>query len=180
MLGKLTPSTLALLAMSACAFPAHAQDASTASTEDSAPQATTAAYRDWTLRCEHLNATPRRKVCEVVQAVRTPDGQQVLAQIVIGRPAPDQPTKLIVQLPPGVWIPAQVTLSVPSGERVTASYTQCLQICASEADIGDDLITALKSATEHATLAFQDGNRRPIELPVSLVGLTAAIGQAID
>lgn len=33
-------------------------------------------------------------------------------------------------------------------------------------------------ATEPAKLAFQGGNRRPIELPVSLDGLTAAIEQA--
>jgi invasion protein IalB len=150
-------------------LPAFAQDAAVA------PEATTATYRDWTLRCDHLAETPPRKVCEVVQAVRAQDGQAVLAQIVLGRPAPDQPVKLIVQLPPGVWLPANVTLAAPSGETVTAIFTRCLQLCVADADTEPALTDALKAASEPARLIFQDGNRRPIELPISLDGFTAAL-----
>lgn len=173
------PVNKAAIALFACALlttgtamPAAAQS------EMATPQATTATYRDWTLRCEHLPDTPPRKVCELAQAVRAQDGRAVLAQIVLGRPAPDQPTKLIVQLPAGVWLPANVTLSAPSGETITATFTRCMQLCVADADTDDALISALKAATEPAKLTFQDGNRRPIELPISLNGFTAAISAA--
>lgn len=159
-------------AMMLPSIPATAQDSTLA------PQATTATYRDWTVRCDHLPETPPRRVCEVVQAVRATDGQAVLAQIVIGQPAPDQPTKLIVQLPAGVWLPANVTLTAPSGESATATFTRCMQLCVADADIAQPIVDALKAATEPAKLTFQDGSRRPIELPISLNGFTAAINAA--
>lgn len=162
----------AATAMMLPSIPATAQDSTLA------PQATTATYRDWTVRCDHLPETPPRRVCEVVQAVRATDGQAVLAQIVIGQPAPDQPTKLIVQLPAGVWLPANVTLTAPSGESATATFTRCMQLCVADADIAQPIVDALKAATEPAKLTFQDGSRRPIELPISLNGFTAAINAA--
>lgn len=162
----------AATAMLLPSLPAAAQDSTLA------PQATTATYRDWTVRCDHLPETPPRRVCEVVQAVRANDGQAVLAQIVIGQPAPDQPTKLIVQLPAGVWLPANVTLTAPSGESATATFTRCMQLCVADADIAQPIVDALKAATEPAKLTFQDGSRRPIELPISLNGFTAAINAA--
>lgn len=158
------PALLALAAI--LSAPVAAQDV---------PQATTATYRDWTLRCDHLPESPPRKVCEIVQAVRANDGQAVLAQIVIGQPAPDRPTKLIVQLPAGVWLPANATLAAPSGETVAATFTRCMQLCIADADIDPALIAALKAAPEPAKLVFQDGNRKVIELPISLNGFTAAI-----
>lgn len=142
------------------------------------PQATTATYQDWTLRCDHLPEDPPRRVCEIVQAVRANDGQAVLAQLVLGRPAPDQPVKLIVQLPPGVWLPANVTLSAPGGASVSAHYTRCLNLCVAEADVEAAFIEALKAGTDHASLLFQDGGRRIIELPISLIGFTAAFNNA--
>lgn len=170
---KAAAALVAAMVMSgAFGAPALAQD------EAVTPQATTATYRDWTLRCDHLAENPPRQVCEVVQAIRAQDGQAVLAQIVLGRPAPDLPVKLIVQLPAGVWLPANVALIAPSGETVTASFTRCLQLCVADTDTDAALIDALKAATEPARLVFQDGNRRPIELPISLNGFTAAIGAA--
>lgn len=172
---KVAPALLAVTTVLAIhASPAVAQENAVT------PQATTATYRDWTLRCDHLPATPPRKVCEVAQAVRAQDGQAVLAQVVLGKPAPDQPTRLIVQLPAGVWLPSNVTLAAPSGETVTAVFTRCLQLCVADADVDDALIAALKAATAPAKLTFQDGNRRPIELPVSVNGFTAAIDAAVE
>ncbi len=174
----MTPQTkkailvLAALAAIALVGPAPAQEA------PALPQATTATYQDWTLRCDHLATNPPRRVCEVVQAVRANDGQAVLAQLVLGRPAPDQPVKFIVQLPAGVWLPANVTLTATPGKPVTAVYTRCQQLCVADADADDAFINALKVATEPAKLSFQDGNRNPIELPISLNGFTAAINEA--
>ncbi|HTM77890.1 MAG TPA: invasion associated locus B family protein, partial [Devosia sp.] len=93
---------VAILAIAAMSAPTRAQDGS------EQPVATTATYRDWTLRCGQVAAEPPRKVCEVAQAIRSADGKNVLGQVVLGRPAPDQKFKLVVQLPPGVWLPANV------------------------------------------------------------------------
>lgn len=177
MLRKFVWFTLALMSIDTLASPAWTQDTSGATAD--VPEATTAAYRDWTLRCDHIPETPPRRVCEIVQAVRAADGQQVLAQVVIGRPAADRAVKLIIQLPAGVWLPAGVTLVAASGERVSANYTQCMQVCVAETDIGDEVVSAMRLGNEPAKLSFQDGNRRVIELPISLNGFTAAISQAL-
>lgn len=175
----MTPKTKSIFAFAALAvmapgLPAHAQEAL------ALPQATTATYQDWTLRCDHLPENPPRKVCEVVQTVRAADGQAVLAQVVLGKPAPGEPVKLIVQLPAGVWLPANVTLAAASGQAATAVFTRCQQLCVADANAADAFIKALKTTTEPAKLSFQDGNRSPIELPISLNGFTAAINEAVN
>lgn len=162
----------AFLLTAALGLPTLAQDG------DSQPQATTATYRDWTLRCDHLPENPPREVCEVVQAVRAQDGKAFLAQILIGRPAPGQPVRLIVQLPAGVFLPANAVLTAPSGETVTAIYTGCLQVCVADVAVDPAFVKALKIAKEPARLVFRDGNRRPIELPISLDGFSAAFSRA--
>lgn len=142
------------------------------------PQTTSASYKDWTVRCEMIADAPPRKVCEVAQAVRANDGQNVLAQIVIGQPQPDVPYKLIVQLPAGVWLPADTTLRLADGREQAAEFNRCLQICVADTDLNAEMVTGLKAATEPAVLRFQDGNRQTIELPISLQGFTAAINAA--
>lgn len=167
---------LALLGIGAVAMPVLAQEPHTQD-QRALPQATTATYRDWTLRCDHLAEDPPRQVCEVAQAVRAADDQAVLAQVVLGKLSPDDAIRLIVQLPAGVWLPANVTLTVSTGESTAAIYTRCQHLCIADTDTDRTFIEALKHARDPATLTFQDANRRTIELPVSLDGFTSAIIQ---
>lgn len=164
---------LALFAAVAMAGPALAQGA-----QLDLPQTTSANYRDWTLRCDHRIGTPPGKVCEVAQLLRSGDGQSIIAQVVLGRFAPDRPFELIVQLPTGVWLPANVWLEADAATAVTAIYTRCQQLCVANADVDDAFVQALRAGTEPARLVFQDIAGQDIVLPVSLNGLTAALNAA--
>src|SRR5262245_47502471 len=101
-LWRLAPA--ALLA-GALAQPAAAQPAQPSPQQ---PQQTTASYEDWVVRCEVLQGPPQRKSCEMVQQTHAKGGQGVISQIAIGRPVKNEPTKLVVQLPIGIWLPTGV------------------------------------------------------------------------
>ncbi|HWJ87907.1 MAG TPA: invasion associated locus B family protein [Pelagibacterium sp.] len=69
------------------------------------------------------------------------DGQAVVEQIVLGRPVPELPVKLIVLLPAEVWLPAHVALIAASGETATARFTRCVQLCVADIDADAALLT---------------------------------------
>ena len=167
--------TAALLTMAVSGV-ACAQDASPAEPRQ-VPQATSATYRDWTMRCQTVDveSAGAREVCEIAQAIRGNGDERVLAQLVIGRPDPDGPVRMVVQLPPGVWLPVGVYLEPADGNAINADYTRCMQVCAAATTLEQSDIDALKAATDPASITFQDGARRQIELPVSLDGFTAAL-----
>ena len=143
-----------------------------------APQAMTATYQAWTLRCNNTVGTPPRRICEVAQTIASPDGKGALAQIVIGRPDPAKPLKLIVQLPNGVWLPSNAILMLDDKTTVTAAYKRCVQLCFADADLDDATADALKARKDPVKLLFADGNQRIIELPVSLDGFSAALTES--
>jgi len=161
----------ALSAALSLAFPTLAQ-------EPAGPQATTATYQAWTLRCDNAAGTPARRICEVAQTIASPDGKSALAQIVIGRPAPDKPSKLIVQLPNGVWLPANAILALDDKTTVTATYKRCVQLCFADADLDQATIDALKARKDPVKLLFADGAQRIVELPVALDGFAAAFDES--
>ncbi|WP_026791963.1 invasion associated locus B family protein [Pleomorphomonas oryzae] len=160
------PAVLLASASLAGIAPVHA-----ASTD--APQSTTAQYRDWQLHC--VAVKDDSKTCEVAGVAPTPDGKNVAARVVVGRPDPDKPAQIVIQLPPGVWLPDGASLTVPGGKApVRAEFKQCLQVCFAQADIDDATIAAMKAADKPATLSVVDAQRRPVTLPISLNGFKAA------
>ena len=170
----MNPCLAALSAVICLALPAAAS-AQTAA----APQATTATYQAWTLRCDNAVGAPPRRVCEVAQTIASPDGKNALAQIVIGRPDPAKPLKLIVQLPNGVWLPSNAILALDDKTTVTATYKRCVQLCFADADLDDAAADALKARKDPIKLLFANGNQRVIELPVSLDGFAAALAASL-
>lgn len=107
------------------------------------------------------------------------DGKSALAQIVIGRPAPDKPFKLIVQLPNGIWLPSNAILALDDKTTVTATYKRCVQLCFADADLDDAMADALKARKDPVKLLFADGSQRVVELPVSLDGFKAALDESL-
>ena len=158
------------------ASPAVAAGPTTSAT-DTAPQATTAIYRDWQLHCVAANPadkTAPAKACEVAGVALTGDGKGVAGRIVIGRPLPDKPVEIVIQLAPGVWLPAGATFTVPGGTPIKAEFKQYVQICFAQAELDSATLAAMKSADKPATLSFQDAARQTVSLPVSLNGFAAA------
>lgn len=169
------PAALAIAVLIAGTHGAQADDPAPA-----APQTTTATYQDWTLRCDNAVGTPPRKLCEVARAIMAQDGKTALAQIVVGRPDPARPFKLIVQLPNGVWLPSNAILALDDKTTVTATYKRCVQLCFADADIEDATLAALKARTDPASLLFADASQRIVELPVSFNGFADALAASLE
>jgi invasion protein IalB len=111
-------------------------------------------------------------------ATRNPQQQQsVIAEIVFGRLARTDPMRLVIQLPPGVYLPPGVTLVLDDkATPLAALFTRCLQTCMAEAELKPETIQQLRAPrTEPGRLEFEDGARRKLALPVSFKGLSAAL-----
>jgi invasion protein IalB len=158
-----------------------AASATPAKTASSNPQTSTSTstYEDWVVRCE--TKPPAPKICEAVQTIATRNQQQqqsAIAEVVFGRVGKSDPMKLIVQVPPGVYLPAGLRLIVEDkASPLVATFTRCLQTCMAEVEIKPDAIQLLKGKTkaDPGRLEFEDGTHQQIKLPVSFKGLPAAL-----
>lgn len=135
------------------------------------------------MRCE--TKPPAQKACEAVQTIATRNPQQqqnVIAEIVFGRMTRTDPVRMIVQVPPGVYLPSGANLVVDDKTTLAAVFTRCLQTCMAEAELKSEMVQALRAQnrTEPARLEFDDGSRRKLALPVSLKGLAAALAARED
>jgi invasion protein IalB len=180
--GLLTATLLSVVcALSQMTAPGVAAPATPAKEAGNKPQASTSTstFEDWVVRCE--TKPPASKICEVVQTIAARNQQQqqsAIAEVVFGRVGKSDPMKLIVQVPPGVYLPSGIRLVVDGRTPpLTATFTRCLQTCMAEAEIKPETIQTLKSRTkaEPGRLEFEDGAHQQVKLPVSFKGLPAAL-----
>lgn len=156
---------LAAVAMAGAATGAAAQT----------PQRTTATYDDWTVRCE-VNDTV--KSCEMAQAMQIKGQAQPVTQIAIGRPAKNDPLKIVFQVPINVWLPSGLKLTADEKDSgIVGVYRRCLPgACIADAEIKEEVVRKLRALTENGKLQFKDGGQQEIAIPVSFKGF----GQAFD
>ena len=140
------------------------------------PQQTTATYDDWIVRCATVQGPPARKNCEMAQNNSQANGN-VISQVVIGRASKTEPTKMVVLLPLGIWLPSGVKLVADAKDPgLVATFKRCLpQACFAEVDIGNDALRHYRMTTEQGHLQFKDGNQKDTTLPVSFKGFGTAL-----
>lgn len=141
-----------------------------------APSSTTATYGDWLVRCTAQPSVPDG-LCEVVQGIRVTDRQGLLAQIVFGRVNADDPLRLVVQLPLGIWLPGGATLFLEAegGAGLQAPFTICANACLANIALPPALLGQLQAAPGPGRIEFVDGAQRRVVLPLSFKGLRAAL-----
>jgi invasion protein IalB len=190
--GRIIALAIASLLAIAAGLPAFAQQAPAkkladgpaapaASPSAGAPQNATSSstFEDWTVRCQ--TTPPAPKACEVAQTIATRNPQQQqspIAEIVFGHVAKTDPMLLVVQLPPGVYLPTGVTLVVDDkSPPLSAVFTRCLQTCMAQVELKLEIVQALRATakSEPGRLEFEDGAQRKLALPVSFKGLAAAL-----
>lgn len=168
---------IAMAALVAMGSAASAAGTVAATPGEIAPQATTALYNDWQLRC--VTAKEGAKACEVAAAVPTADGKGAAARVVVGQVDKTKPAQVVIQLAPGVWLPDGVSLAVAGGKApVRLSFKQCVQVCFAQADLDEATLAALKTSDKPATLSFTDAQQQPVSLSLSLAGFKAALEAA--
>jgi len=169
-------TVLATLAFSSASFaqtaPAPAPRATAPA--GNAPQSTTATYQDWIVRCETREKAP--KVCEIAQGIQAQGQQGLVAQIALGRLTKNDPFRLVIQLPAGVWLPAGVSVQFDDKTAPLAlPFTRCLQLCVADAELKPEQVNLLRARTTRGLIVFEDGARNKVQLPLSFNGFAAAL-----
>ena len=170
---------LALFALLALTGAAAAQTKPAAPPPVSAdPSLTTAAFGDWTMRCEKPSVDRSQHICEAVQTVQLPNQAAPVAQIAFGHAASADPVKLVIVLPVDVWFPStvRVTGADKDTQAVDLAWRRCLPVgCFAENGTPDDALRRWRGETGQGRITYKDGLNRDVVVPISFRGLAQAL-----
>lgn len=147
---------------------ATAQEAAPAPAEATAPPPA-----PWAARCLSEGRGSALD-CVMEQRVVISNTGQLLAGITIRMPAGSTSPVMMIQTPYGLYLPAGLKLSVGEQSFDALPLQTCdNQGCYAGEQVSEALLTAMKGG-ESLQITFQDQGRRDINVPVSLLGFTAA------
>jgi invasion protein IalB len=137
--------------------------------------------QDWTLRCELPQGQPP-EFCEMRQRVVNQEGERVLLAVVGPLPQIDKPGLLLV-LPLGIALPPGTFLKIDGGPEQPVPVERCEpQGCRIELVLDPELLARLKAGTR-ALVGFHvydgEGGRPRVDVPVSLLGFSAALAEVM-
>lgn len=137
------------------------------------PVQTTATFSDWTVRCRQANQ-PDKTLCEMIQIVPAKNQQGSIANLAVGRMPGDEDVRLVVQLPIGVHLPADVSVKIGDTDIAKAEFQSCFpNFCLARASLDENAIGKMKEAAK-MTMSFKDRAERDAAIEISLKGFTAA------
>ena len=136
-------------------------------------------FQDWTLHCQLPE--PEREVCEMRQRIVDQNGNRVLLAVVGRLPNIDIPGLLIL-LPLGIPLPSGAFLKIDQGQEGGVPIERCEATgCRIELLLDKDLLPRFKAGSR-ATVSFHvyDGGKQPrVDVPVSLIGFSAALAEVM-
>lgn len=164
---------------------AVAQAPAAATSPANGPDRTSAAYGDWTLRCEVARPSGQTPVrtCEVALTFSDQRGQAV-AQLVMGRTRRSEPLRMILQVPLEIRtdFAAKVMAdpAAPAEHALDLPFRMCSAArggCFAEAELTGDagLERLLARGESPGRVTFRDSAGREIQLALSLRGLAQAL-----
>jgi invasion protein IalB len=138
-------------------------------------------FQDWRLRCEAATDL-QPEVCEMRQRIVDREGNRVVLAAVGRLPNIDTPGLLFI-LPLGISLPPGTFLQIDQGEEQRVPVERCEeQGCRIELLLEGELLPRLKAGTK-ATLSFYvydgQGNRPRVDVPISLLGFSAALTEVM-
>jgi invasion protein IalB len=112
--------------------------------------------------------------CRAVQQLFARETRQLVLAVLM-RKAPDAKAALMaIQLPLGLNLTEPLQIKVDNGPVERQPIQTCTNIgCIVQLTAAERLVTAMRTGTE-LKIAFQDGNKKPIELSVPLLGFGLA------
>jgi invasion protein IalB len=143
------------------------------------PQATTAAYGDWVVRCPRIGqGAAIQHLCEAAEIIQTQGAQGPIAQIAIGRLTAADPLRLTLVLPPNVSFPSTPRMSAEEKDPhpLDLNWRRCLPGgCFADVEIKDDVLQRWRALTSQGAILFKDSTGRDISVPFSFRGLGPAL-----
>ena len=170
---------IAITMLAVLGAPAQAQTKPNAPPPVSAdPSVTTAAFGDWTLRCEKPAPDKAQHICEAVQTVQLQNQPAPIAQIAFGRSSNSDPVRLVVVLPVNVLFPSSVKMGVgdKDPESLDLVWRRCLPVgCFAENATPDAAIRRWRGETAQGRISYKDAAGRDMALPISFRGMAQAL-----
>ncbi len=142
------------------------------------PSVTTAAFGDWTLRCERPASDKVQHICEAVQTVQLQSQPSPIAQIAFGRSSSTDPVRLVVVLPVNVFFPSSVKVGVGDKDPLSLDlvWRRCLPVgCFAENTTPDEAIKRWRGETGQGRINYKDAAGRDVALPISFRGMAQAL-----
>jgi invasion protein IalB len=160
--------------------PVSATDATRSAPVGAEPEATTATYGDWLLRCQRIaTAGATQRVCDVTQTVQAQGQQNPLLQLSFGQPIPKEPMKLTIYAPVNVSFPSVARLAIDEKDVQQAElvWRRCQpEGCVADVEIKDELLKRWRAQVGRGVIKIMGAVGSEITIPFSFRGL----GQALD
>ncbi|WP_209424348.1 invasion associated locus B family protein [Pararhodobacter sp. SW119] len=184
-----TPTIRTLLVCAAMAVPGSlaAQDTATEEpTLEVDPSATTATatgesrvaatHRDWQIQCTRVNEEGQ-EICEMGQLLETDDGPIAEISIVVLPEEAEFAAGATITTPLETFLPTGLGFRIDTSEMRQEPFQICAMIgCIARIGLSAEEIEAMRrGASGFITIAHYSQVNQPIEIPVSLMGFTAAM-----
>ena len=127
----------------------------------------------WGVRCNTPTGAPA--ACQIFQNIVVKDSRQPILNFAISF-ADDAKTAVgIFVMPLGIYLPPGLTLQVDDGQIYEMAIEICgLKGCRVRFGFDENLMNLFKRG-KAARITFSGGDQKPIRIPVSLKGFTAAL-----
>ncbi len=144
--------------------------------EPQGEEAETERFDDWLVRCGEIeNNGETARACEMLQQVSQEETNQPVMEIAIGYLGDEERPVAVFTLPLGIRLPPGVQLQVGDAEPVRIPVQICVrQGCRADLLLEEDLVAAMRQGTE-MQLSVLDPRGERVDLPISLLGFTAAL-----
>ncbi|MEX0386647.1 invasion associated locus B family protein [Spiribacter onubensis] len=136
-----------------------------------------ARHQNWVVRCQPApaDAFGAGEFCEMYQQVSEQETEQTVLEVVIGYPQEASQPVALFNLPLGMRLPPGVRLQVDDNEPIQFPVQLCLGSgCRADIELGEALIGQMRAGAE-AVLTIVDPQGRNVEIPMSLLGFSAAL-----
>lgn len=129
-------------------------------------------FKNWTARCEQTPGSATER-CFIFQNLVLKESGKRLVHMAAGYLAANGEPAAVITMPLGISLPLGATISVDGGTPENIVIERCdANGCIGAVALSDGFIADLKRGRE-ARIAFHDGSRRRIAVPLSLLGFTA-------
>mgnify|MGYP000347114168 CR=1 FL=1 len=138
-----------------------------------------ARHQNWVVRCQPApeEAFGASEFCEMYQQVSEQETEQTVLEVVIGYPQDAGQPIALFNLPLGMRLPPGVQMQVDDNEPIQFPVQLCLGSgCRADIELGEGLLGQMRAGAE-AVLTILDPQGRNVEIPMSLLGFSAALDE---
>jgi invasion protein IalB len=156
-----------------------AQAPAAAAPTDGEPQATTASFADWLLRCQRTGTgSEAHRNCELVQSVIVKGQQAPVAQLAFGKLTATESLHVTAAIPHNITFPSAVRVAIDEKDpqSLDLQWIRCLPAaCFATAVPKDDLLKHWRAQTGAGRLTFRDARGQDVILQISFNGLASGL-----